>query len=350
MWNQLALETKICVLINYASVFNDVIEIEELIKRINPDKRQEINSEIDRLKKEGRIYVEHGFAAVNNLKFKIKNKKEDFRITHELLSKRLKALTKFSFLPTIKFIGISGSLAAKNPVISSERDLDIDIFIITSRHSIWLTGLVVRTYSRIADNITHKRAGRLCFNHVWDSMDLKVYNPNFYIATEIYNMIPVYGELHEFLEANKWIYEYYPTLKLSVRKDKKLFRSGGLPFLNGFFFFTVTLLRCFKNFSLRPLRDLTGDATNLNSVSLKRYGAENGGYQNMVRLRFLENLKNNFPNLKTDKIDQILFPDSLSSELRTTPDYKLFSRLNKQSQHDWKINQRKYTYPDSNLK
>lgn len=338
MWNNLALRNKICIFINYASVFNDVIEIEELIRRIDPAKATQIHSEIEQLESEGLIYTEQGFVTVPNLKFKIKEKEQDFRFTQELLSQRLNTLTKFSLLPTIKFIGVSGSLAAKNPIASDLKPVDIDIFVITSKHSIWLTDLLLKIYHKLADNKT----GHFCFNHIWDSTDLEIHNKNFYTATEAYNMIPIYGSLNDFLEANRWIYNYYPTFKLPVRKAKNA-RRAGLPFVNILFFYLVNVMRCLKNRSLKPLQDLKGKSSNLNTLSITRRGAENGGYQNMVRLRFISNLKRNFPNLKPLVIEQILFPDPLSAKMRSTPNYKLFSRLNKQSQDDWNLNQEKYT-------
>jgi len=54
-----------------------------------------------------------------------------------LLAKRV--LDVLGYIPTIKLLGISGSLASKN----AKKDDDIDIFIITRRHSLWLTRSLV---------------------------------------------------------------------------------------------------------------------------------------------------------------------------------------------------------------
>jgi hypothetical protein len=46
-----------------------------------------------------------------------------------------------------------------------------------------------------------------------DGTFLKIHNPNFYVASEIVNLKPLYGKkmYNQFIEANKWVYNYYPN-------------------------------------------------------------------------------------------------------------------------------------------
>lgn len=145
-----------------------------------------------------------------------------------------KVIKKLSFVPTIQFIGISGALSLKN---SGKKD-DIDLFIIASRGSLWLTRLIMiiflllmgmyrrRNQSKVSDKI--------CLNMLIDDSVLSFpkVRQNLYTAHEIVQMMPVFDRndtYNKFRSENKWVEKFLPNAidtrilrhKDIKRKDKK---------------------------------------------------------------------------------------------------------------------------------
>lgn len=339
-WEKLSVTDRICCLITYASVFNDVIERSELIRRLGADDN-EAELTIHILIQQGTIIEDQGFLTVRDLRKKIREKHEDFVLAETLITRKLRLLRFIGWLPFIDFIGISGSLAARNPVSSGNRQADVDLFIITSNHCIWIVGIFVGFLRLICGGL-----GELCFNHIWDGSDMKVRNQNLYVATEIYNLIPVSGTgtYHQFLQVNDWASGYFPALKSTVRTIR---RTGGLSWLNNVLYLLFTLIRCIKNFSFQPIRELSFKENGFRRLSLKRIGAENGGYQQMVQHKFVENLKTYFPEMDHETIEASLFPDELGTRIRLTHDFDFSSQVGIDHKNEWAI---KYAFSHPSTK
>lgn len=168
----------------------------------------------------------------------IKNKS---RLQREKFSKKKLLIAKgvanlLSKIPTVKFVGITGSLAMMN----SNYDSDIDLLIITSAGTLWLTRFVILVILVILV-IPFRRFGKddekdkLCLNMWMDESDL-IWNKkdrNIYTAHEIAQVVPLINKdkiYEKFLYLNKWILDYWPNsvkiknlkLKWSHLHDKNL--------------------------------------------------------------------------------------------------------------------------------
>lgn len=335
-WEKLSSSDKVCCFITYASVFNDVIERSELIRRLGATDCEVAELTIRTLIQQGVIIEDQGFLTVSDLRKKISEKPDDFVLAETLIARKLRLLRFIGRLPFIDFIGISGSLAARNPVSSDDRKADVDVFIITSNHCIWLVGIFAALHRLFSGG-----SGRLCFNHIWDGSDMEVCNQNFYVATEIYNLIPVSGTrtYHQFLQVNDWAAGYFPALNSTVGTTR---RTGGLSWFNKVFYLLFMFFRCIKNFSFLPLRELNFMSNDFRQISLKRRGAENGGYQQLVQRRFVENLKTYFPEMDHEMIEASLFPDELGIKIRSSPEFDFCSHSGARLRNGWAINYAKY--------
>lgn len=127
-----------------------------------------------------------------------------------------KAAKLLSHIPTILFVGVTGSLAMENAKEAS----DIDFMIITSANSLWITR-AISLLVLFLSGFSLRHAGvseeedKLCLN-LWidtESLDWSQ-SRNAYIAHEIAQVIPLVnkGKTYElWIKKNKWIFEYWPN-------------------------------------------------------------------------------------------------------------------------------------------
>lgn len=138
-----------------------------------------------------------------------------------------KILAPLRILPSIQFVGLTGSVAAGN---ANDGD-DIDVFIITTPQALWFTRFVVLVYTHVLgvrrSYGENKVKNKLCFNLWFTDTCLQVPpdKQNRYIAHEILQCKPVINKRNthvSFLQANKWILHFYPNaFKLSVLPQKQ---------------------------------------------------------------------------------------------------------------------------------
>lgn len=143
------------------------------------------------------------------------------RIKREKISKQKLIIAKkaskiLSKIPTIKFIGVTGSLAMMN----AKKNSDIDLLVITKANTLWTTRLVILVILSILQ-IPFRRAkkrdeaDKLCLNMWLDETDL-VWNKkdrNIYTAHEIAQVIPLVNKnniYEKFLFLNRWVLSYWP--------------------------------------------------------------------------------------------------------------------------------------------
>lgn len=166
----------------------------------------------------------------------------------EIISKRLKrereskrkfkiaqkAASFLSIIPTIYLIGLSGSLAMNN----SDKDDDIDFFIIVKKNSIWTTRLlslfILQILGKRRKRKDIKVKNKICINMIIDESILKMPKDrqNLYTAHEVAQMRPVFDRkdtYQKFIAANKWVRRFLPNsldtkilrYKDTGRKNKK---------------------------------------------------------------------------------------------------------------------------------
>ena len=118
-------------------------------------------------------------------------------------------------IPTVRLIGISGALAMENV----PKEDDIDFFIITAPHCIWITRLVITVISDVF-NIRRRPgdsqfADKLCLNMFIDGKYLEFPDSekDVYTAHEIVQLkiiINKHQTYERFLLANRWLEKFLP--------------------------------------------------------------------------------------------------------------------------------------------
>lgn len=145
------------------------------------------------------------------------------KISQEKMQRAKKIATLLSYLPTINYIGISGSLALFN----ADKKSDTDFFIITTAGTVWFTRLCVYLLLVFLGVKRHAKNSHnaICVNMFLSETDIS-FEKNIYVAHEIAQVMTLVNKnkTHEkLLAANKWIQNFFPNLifpKGMYRKNK----------------------------------------------------------------------------------------------------------------------------------
>lgn len=133
-----------------------------------------------------------------------------------------------SFLPTLKMIGLTGSLA----MLNADRDSDIDLMFITKSGFLWTTRFLVYLlllvsgipFRRFGDVITKDK---LCLNIWMEESDLTWHRKNIFTAHEIVQIVPIVNKdktYEKFLFNNLWVFDFWPN---AINKRKLDLKSLG---------------------------------------------------------------------------------------------------------------------------
>jgi hypothetical protein len=321
----------IATLVCYAGVFGDVIAVDEIAARLGATGSDEFADALGELQRRREIVVENGYAALPSHAEKVKLKPAKLALTAELIASRLADIRQLARNPVLKFVGISGSLAASNPTPDRNREIDIDLFLITRRQCLWFYVIPRNLRNLFPRRVVHPK---LCDNYVMDESNLQVTNRNFYTATEIRNLVPVSGAAgyRAFLQANRWMEFYYPGF--CGAPDPAAPRAS-TNWINRSLYVLFTLLKCIKLLSLEPLRRVSFDPAALSVTNFDRIGQNHGGYQELVHRKFSRLAAQCFPHLVGAAVVEKLFPDELSAGLRREGATACRAIVEKELQYDY---------------
>lgn len=158
---------------------------------------------------------------------------ERLPISMEKLAKAKVVAKLLSYIPTIEYIGVSGSLSMNNASISD----DIDLFFITKNNSLWITRFFVNTALLITrqkrSRGIHNFRDKICPNMFIEASKLIFTEKrrSLYTAHEIIQLKTLFdrGDFYsQLLSRNKWIEVFFPNLKIAFHKRKKSLGIGKL--------------------------------------------------------------------------------------------------------------------------
>lgn len=124
----------------------------------------------------------------------------------ESLWRRARHYTKvLASIPTVRMVGVTGSLAVSN----TESGADIDLMLIVDGGTLWRTRAVVK----LLQMLDKRLGGNVCVNYVLSERALELPDPSLYVARELFQMVPLYGldTYHELCEKNLWAYSFFPN-------------------------------------------------------------------------------------------------------------------------------------------
>ena len=165
-----------------------------------------------RLVKKGNYYCLPGREAIVD----IRKEREISSNKKFMIAKRLSRL--LNFLPTVRMVAVTGSLAMTN----TEEEEDIDLLIITAKNRIWLTRLAVILLTEIVAKRRRPKEkawkNKICLNMFLEEDKLCVVpeERNLFTAHEGFQVYPlsVKGDIYQkFIKENEWCKRFLPNWK-----------------------------------------------------------------------------------------------------------------------------------------
>ena len=165
-----------------------------------------------------------------------------------------------SKIPSIEFIGISGSLALN----SAGWDDDIDFFIITKAKTLWITRflsvILLKSLRVRREKRGKKHSNKICLNMFLDKNNLLIpkFMQNIYTAHEIMQIKPIFNRnntYREFLKINNWTFQIMPYSQFFLSKE--IYFSSK----NNFFLILIFrfLEKPFKFLQIMYMRNITNE-------------------------------------------------------------------------------------------
>lgn len=131
---------------------------------------------------------------------------------------------KVSSIPSLQLVGISGSLSMKN----SEKNDDIDIFVISKTGFVWLTRLLLvlffKSFGVYRANNDKDIKDKFCLNFIVGENKIKFSKSkrNEYLAHEIVQLLPIFqrdNSYKNFIKNNNWVGEFLPNFQERIIKN-----------------------------------------------------------------------------------------------------------------------------------
>lgn len=182
------------------------------------------------------------------------------------LAKAKKIIARLSLIPTVKLIGISGTLAMNNCVKGD----DIDIFIIAEKGLTWTTRFLTATLLILLGVYRNKNSkqyrDKICLNLVLDESEMFFKEEDLFTAHEILQLLPVFEKdntYRKFLAANRWVKNFLPNFtikhKPALQKQQGVFNKLTIAVLKIIFLEKILkklqLLYMRKNITKEKLED-----------------------------------------------------------------------------------------------
>lgn len=171
---------------------------------------------LDNLTASGQIFHMNGYFCIAGRKKIIDKRQENLPEVEKKLGIARKAAYYLSYIPTIKFIGISGGLA----MYDVDAEDDIDFFIITKRKTLFMTRIWILGFLQFLKlrrvRSDKNPADKICVNYLIDEENLKFKKDkhDIYIAHEIAQVKPLFERENtgkKFFKTNQWIKQFFPN-------------------------------------------------------------------------------------------------------------------------------------------
>lgn len=223
-------EESIIRTLTYFDIFDYPLTLSE-IKKFNEEVLPATDNELMDNINEISIIQEHkGYYYLLGRREIVEKRIERNEISIFKLAKAFLVSKILSKIPTVKLVGISGSLSMSN---CKESD-DIDLFIITRKNTMWITRFLVSFVLLVAKQKRTPKsktsADLICPNMFVSesSMALPVSLRNLYTAHEIVQMKVLYEKndtYKKFLVKNRWVSRFLPNVS-GFNRIIRVYRTG----------------------------------------------------------------------------------------------------------------------------
>lgn len=210
----------------YADVFDYPLKEKEIYRflisqspfRRNPAKRAISSSKLQKelLILSPEASKKDGFYFLKGREKIVSLRKERERWSREKLKIAKRVANWLKLIPSIKMVAVTGALAMNN----SDKEDDIDLFIITSTNRLWFSRGLVVTFLRLTG--LYRRPGkiknRICPNMLLDESHLKIpkKEQDLFSAHEVCQLKLLWDRnktYQKFVKENQWVKRFLPNWK-----------------------------------------------------------------------------------------------------------------------------------------
>lgn len=154
------------------------------------------------------IDKKNGFYFLKGKEEIIRTRIERQKIADQKWKKAKKIIRWLQFIPYLRMVAVSGSLALNN----TREESDIDVLVVVHSGRIWLTRFFITAFLQLIGGRRHKNftKDRICLNHYITDKSLEIKFKSLYNAQTYAHMIPVLemGIYEKFQKANRWVKDY----------------------------------------------------------------------------------------------------------------------------------------------
>lgn len=183
----------------------------------------------------------NGFYFLRGRKELVEQRLKKNKIANKKMRILVKVIKWLRFVPYIRTVAATGSLAMKN----TESESDLDLLIILKHEKMFTGRLLVTILVHLLGKRRHgnKIKNRVCLNHFLTDNFFEIGMKDVFSASEYSFVLPIFGwhNFQKFQEKNEWLKKYKPNFRLDEIPDFKFIketvfswrlRSLGEAFLN----------------------------------------------------------------------------------------------------------------------
>lgn len=196
----------------YYDIFSHPLRMKEINSFLpcNSIARPELLATLDKMIADNSIGVADGYYFIrrgNPANPKARQQKEQYARRRWIIARMMVRIIKM--FPFVRAVLVSGDLA-KN--VSSPNS-DLDFVVITEPRRLWIARTLLILFKK---TILLNRRKNFCLNYFVTTSDLEATSKNYFTATEIAHLKPLYNFplFLRYMNANSWIKQYFPKYRL----------------------------------------------------------------------------------------------------------------------------------------
>lgn len=171
---------------------------------------------LDTLVRDGRIICANGLYTLPGSTSLIQERQRRNRISTEKLQKMSRAVRLLRYMPFVRMVWVTGRLAMKNAVDTS----DWDVLIILKKNHIWTGRFAITILTQIMGlrRTDAHHADHLCLNYWITTESMMISLDDRYSAHEYMTARPLFASINPeaFLHANSWIKKFRPNFDTTI--------------------------------------------------------------------------------------------------------------------------------------
>lgn len=201
----------------YSDLFDCPLREDELFYYLNT-KEKILERDLSKIARQTPgVYEWQGWYSLRKSHQGISKRQERMSISQTKIAIARRIIKWIAWIPSLRFVGISGSVATGNAQI----DEDIDFFVITQKGSLYTTRLLLLLLLQMLGKRRkpHERevTNKICLNMLIDESALAIPQSKrtLYTAREIGQLLPLFehhGTYQRFLKANNWTKSFLPHI------------------------------------------------------------------------------------------------------------------------------------------